>query len=222
MPFHVEVRRSYHRAWAFNLDSEELRRTVLEPWVRGAPLRIGDRDWDPSQSSLRVLEGARLAPADLAHGQGWNRAERSGRDVARELLAGSAMRPPAAATIVAPSGEARDAAAGLLRALGVTVVDFASVRAALLPPVQEAVAAQVALVLVEAAAPEGWHFDAGLALGAFGPRAVFVSLAPGGPAPLAGIPVAGLDAADPAAPGMLAEALRRAGCAVTTTPAPAP
>lgn len=86
MPFHVEVRRSVHRAWAFNLDGETLRRTVLEPWARGAVLRLGDRDWEPSKSSLRVLEGERLHPADLAHGQGWNHASRDGRDVARELL----------------------------------------------------------------------------------------------------------------------------------------
>jgi hypothetical protein len=222
MPFHVEVRRSYHRAWAFNLDSEGLRRTVLEPWARGAPLRIGDRDWDPSQSSLRVLEGARLAPADLAHGQGWNRAERSGRDVARELLAGARSLRSAAVTIVAPSGHARDAAAELLGALGVTVVDWASVRAALLSPEREPVAAQAALVLVDAAAPDEWRFDAGVALGAFGPRTVVVSLAPAAPMQLAGISVVPLDPADPAALGTLAEALRRAGGSATPTPVPAP
>ena len=222
MPFHVEVRRSYHRAWAFNLDSEGLRRTVLEPWVRGTPLRIGDRDWDPSKCSLRVLEGAHLAPADLAHGQGWNRAERSGRDVARELLAGSPARPAGGATIVAPTAQARDAAAGLLRALGMTVVEFASVREALLSSEQDTVAAQVALVVVAASASEEWHFDAGLALGAFGARAAIVSLTSDGPAHLAGRPVTSLDAADPAAPGLLAEALRHAGLSATTTPAPAP
>jgi hypothetical protein len=221
MAFHVEVRRSYHRAWAFNLDSDGLHRTVLDPWRRGVPLRIGDRDWEPSTSSLRVLEGERLAPADLAHGQGWNRAQRTGRDVARELLAGPRRPQAAAVTIVAPSERARDAAAELLGALDVTLVDWALVRAALLAPDQDGAAGRLVLVLVEAAVPEDWRFDAGLALGAFGPRAVVLTLAPDGPPALAGRPVARLDAADPAAPALLAEALRQAGCWATTTPAPA-
>ena len=99
MAFHVEVRRSHHRAWVFNLDDDVLRQTVLEPWVNGRQLRIGERDWAPQESTLRILEGELLQPADLAHGQGWHHAQRSGRDVARELL--EAGRRPSTVALIA-------------------------------------------------------------------------------------------------------------------------
>src|SRR5207244_7926288 len=74
MPFHVEVKRSIHRARLFNVGEAELRRIVL-PWARGEPVEVGDREWVPAESTLKVLEGRALEPAELAHGQGWHSAE---------------------------------------------------------------------------------------------------------------------------------------------------
>jgi hypothetical protein len=86
MPFHIEIRRSMRRAWAFNLDHERVRRGVIEPWLAGRPLRLGDRDWVPRDSQLRIIEGSELSAQDLAFGRGWSAAERSGSDVTRPLL----------------------------------------------------------------------------------------------------------------------------------------
>ena len=86
MAYHVEIRRSLRRAWAFNLDDERVRRGVIEPWLAGRTLRLGDRDWLPRDSALRIVEGPDLPPQRLAFGQGWNAAERSGADVTRRLL----------------------------------------------------------------------------------------------------------------------------------------
>jgi hypothetical protein len=168
--FHVQVKRSHHRANAFNLDVQTLRTTVVEPWLEGVPLRLGDREWPPHQSSLRILEGARLPPPDLAHGQGWNRAERAGRDVTRELLAEE--RAVRIALVVA---EPADAETGrqLVAALDATAGDWNAVREQLLaggaPP------AAGVLVLVPTAPSPSWCFDAGLAAGAFGARAIFIA-----------------------------------------------
>ncbi|MEA2220508.1 MAG: hypothetical protein QOJ35_3134, partial [Solirubrobacteraceae bacterium] len=199
--------------WAFNLDEPALRRTVLEPWIGGVALRIGDREWDPRASTLRVLEGERLAPADLAHGQGWNRALRTGgRDVARELLAAAEARA-LAMTVVAAGAAGRDAGVALLGELAAAVVDWTAVRAALLAGERAALPVQAALVVAERAASPRWHLDAGLAIGALGPRAVLVALAGDAPTPIAGLP-APLQLRGAAAPIVLAERLRDVGCAV--------
>lgn len=217
MRYHIELRRSHYRACAFNLDADALHRTVLEPWISGAPLRFGDREWEPSKTSLRVIEGEQLAAVDLAHGQGWHHAERGGRDVARELLA--AVRPalPASAAIVAASEQAHDEAAALLQAAGILIADWAGVRGQLIVRAAGGPPADVAVVLVvEAAAPADWHFDAGLALGALHGRVAIVALSRDGMAQFAGLAVTPLDPADPAAPGMLAAALRGSGLEART------
>lgn len=62
MPFHVEIRRGHRWAREFNLDEATLRESVLEPWVMGRPVLLGDREWEPEECELRVLEGPELSP----------------------------------------------------------------------------------------------------------------------------------------------------------------
>ena len=35
MPFHVQLRGGVRRAWAFNLDEDQLRRDIVVPWLHG-------------------------------------------------------------------------------------------------------------------------------------------------------------------------------------------
>jgi hypothetical protein len=86
MSFHVEVSTGLRRARAFNLSDEEVRRTVLEPWLSRRVVVLGDRKWDPEESDLRVLEGPELSNPELAFGQGWANAERGSQDVTGQLL----------------------------------------------------------------------------------------------------------------------------------------
>lgn len=86
MPFHVEISGALNHARAFNLNLEELRRTVLESWLTGRPVELGEHEWDPRESSLRILEGPHLDPPDLSFGQGWSNAERASEDVTRRVL----------------------------------------------------------------------------------------------------------------------------------------
>jgi hypothetical protein len=86
MPFHVEIGGGLNHARAFNLDLDELRRTILEPWLTGRPVELGEREWAPRESSLRILEGPHLDPPELSFGQGWSNAERASEDVTRRLL----------------------------------------------------------------------------------------------------------------------------------------
>lgn len=92
MPFHVEISGGLNRARAFNLSLEELRRQVLEPWLTDRQVELGEREWAPAASSLRILEGRHLDAPDLSFGQGWANAERTAEDVTRRLL--TETKPP--------------------------------------------------------------------------------------------------------------------------------
>jgi hypothetical protein len=116
--FHVELRliKGARRAWEFNLSRDRLDAEVLAPWRAGRALVFGDREWEPRESELRILEGPELDLNDLARGQGPGNAERLARNVTRELLAAGAS-----------TGDAADAAAaeivGALRGLDGVVIE---------------------------------------------------------------------------------------------------
>ena len=209
--FHVEVRNAHRSARAFNIEPGELRRALLEPWSRGDDVRLGDREWTPADSELRILEGARLAPADLAHGQGWYHAERSGRDVTAAALREAALQVPVA--IRAPSAAAGAVAAAVLARVGARGVAWADVRATLLGPTAAAAPRGVvagALLVVDAGEPDGaWLLDAGLAIGALGARAVVARLGPPDAADPHGVAWV-VDPADPSSVAALADRVRAA------------
>lgn len=163
--FHVEIRRGRRWAREFNLDAAGLRHQFLEPWTASRVIHLGDRDWDPAECSLRVLEGPELAGPDLAFSRGWDRAERSGSDVTRELVA-DAARDAATVAVLAETESARDAVLTALRDQGVRAVDW---------PVPEA---PVALVLAVETSdpPRAWLYEAGAAVGAVSRRAVVARL----------------------------------------------
>ena len=106
MPFHIEVATGRRHARSFNLTEEELGRTVLDPWLSGRPILLGDRRWtrDEEEARLRILEGPQLSIQDLAFSQGWANAQRSSSDVTATVLEAAtegrrAQRGPAAIVI---------------------------------------------------------------------------------------------------------------------------
>ncbi len=220
MPFHVEIRRSFHLARAFNVDPEQLRRKVLEPWRRGGPIELGDREWDPRESSLRIIEGPKLAPTDLSMGRGWQKAERFGEDVTRSLLAAATAPQAIPVAVLAETESARRSVIEMLGRLGVKTVDWAAVRARIVaattvvapgpPPGIDGVAA---LLAVERTDPsESWLFEAGLAVGALRGRAIVVQLSDQPPPPeLRELGAIRIDPDRPASLHALAERLRQAG-----------
>jgi hypothetical protein len=109
MAFHIEVATGRQHARSFNLTEEELRRTVLDPWLSGRAILLGDRKWTRDESELKILEGPGLSNQDLSFSRGWSNAERSATDVTVTVLDGAtkaqrASRGPA--TIVIHSDSA--------------------------------------------------------------------------------------------------------------------
>ncbi|HVT00489.1 MAG TPA: hypothetical protein VHE08_08230 [Solirubrobacterales bacterium] len=109
MAFHIEVATGRLHARSFNLTEEELRRTVVDPWLAGRAVLLGDRRWTRDEASLKILEGPELSNQDLAFSQGWSNAERGAVDVTATVLGAAtearrASRGPA--TIVIHSDSA--------------------------------------------------------------------------------------------------------------------
>jgi hypothetical protein len=216
MPFHVEIRRSLRRAWAFNLDEQQLRRTVVEPWHRRRAVVLGDHEWDPRECTLKILEGPKLQPSDLAHGRGWHNAERSARDVTAAVLGVSPEAEELAVAVLAERSGVGHELTEQLGQLGVRTIDWAAVRARLLaaatvvadPPL-DAGALAVVVVIERPDPAAGWLFQVGLALGALGGRAIVVQIgdhAP--PSELSELGVFRLDLRQPASLHALAGRLR--------------
>jgi hypothetical protein len=219
VPFHVEIRRSLRRARAFNLSEEKLRNTVIEPWRRGGPVELGDQQWDPRESALTILEGPELSQPELALGRGWNRAERTAEDVTNRLLRDAAAEAVQVA-VLSETSAGQEIALRLLKQIEVRTADWAAVRARILAAatVVPRTSGQsprdlFALLVIERGAPTGaWLFEAGLALGALGGRALVAQLGDEPlPEELHNLGVIRLDPDQPASLHALAERLRAAG-----------
>ncbi len=80
-----------------------MRSDVLDPWMRGRRITLGDKDWEPKDSRLMILEGPELADTDLSLGRGWSSAEKGSENVTRRLV--EAATAPAGGPIVAVLAE---------------------------------------------------------------------------------------------------------------------
>src|SRR4051794_4415370 len=182
MAFHVQIRRSLQRAWAFNLDQAELQ-MLLDPWRRERMVDFGEREWDPRTSKLTILEGPELAGPELSFGQGWNNAERSGTDVTAKMLGAPSAGEDLPVAVLAESDDARRAVSEMLSEARHALVEWPALRAGIIAAAAAAaespaqLAGPLALLVVESAEPSAdWLFEAGLALGALGGRAVVAQL----------------------------------------------
>jgi hypothetical protein len=79
-------------ARGFNLSHEELLAAVVGPWLEERTIELGEREWEPRESALKILEGPELGNPDLSFGQAWANAERTAENVTRRVLA-EAPRP---------------------------------------------------------------------------------------------------------------------------------
>jgi hypothetical protein len=223
--YHVEIRRSFRHAQAFNLDEDRLRRTVVDRWRRGVPIEIGGKEWEPDESTLKILEGPELTPPELTLGRGWTNAEKSGEDVTARIVGTGEAQSTVVVVAETPAGQRT--VAELLAVMGARPADWDYLRARLTAAASVADSSaldvdQVAAVVVcERSDPDpAWLFDSGLAIGALAGKAVVVQLGDEDPpAVLRDLGVIRLDPARPASLVALAERLRHAGCAVTEPPA---
>ncbi len=213
MPFHVEISSGYQHARVFNMDEEDVRAKVLERWVRGRVIVLGDKDWEPRDCKLVILEGPELADTDLAMGRGWSNAQRSSENVTRRLV-DEALLPTQAPLVCVlaetPSGE--EAIVGMLERLELEAAPWPEVRGWLLGDrSQPGEGGYAAVLAFETPTPPGsWLLNAGLARGGLGPRAVVAQLGDTGiPVELTGVDVIRVDPDEEGSVRALGVRLRR-------------
>jgi hypothetical protein len=211
--FHVEISSGFRqRARAFNLDEGKLRSTILDPWIRGRRIILGDKDWEPRDCKLVVLEGPELSETDLSMGRGWSNAERSSENVTRRLVEDAAS-PSLVVVVLAESPAGEREVGGMLERLELNTAPWAELRARILgaAPPPSGGPGYAAVLTVETATPPGsWLFDAGLARGALGPRAVVAQLRDTPiPAQLTGVDVIRVEPGDESSARALADRLTK-------------
>ncbi len=217
MAFHVEISRGIRRAREFNLEEGRLRREILAPWSQGRAIEMGDREWDPRECELRIIEGPALAGPDLAFGRGWDNAERAGRNVTRELVA-LASREATRVAILAQTPSAGEAVRRLVEDLGLESIEWVEAIAAGRPDSgKEGGPGPVAVILAVEDEPPGggWLFEAGTAVGALGGRAIVAELGEQrGPPELEGLTAVRVDPGRAESARDLAQRLRQLGLPV--------
>jgi hypothetical protein len=210
--FHVEISRGFRHARVFNLDEEAVRARVIEPWVRGHVIVLGDKDWEPRDCKLVILEGPELADTDLAMGRGWSNAVKTAENVTRRLIDEAVAPAAPVVAVVAESPAGEQAIAGMLGRLELEAAPWTEVRGRILAERSGGNARGYAAILAfESPTPPGtWLFEAGLARGALGARAVVAQLGDTGiPVELRGVEVIRLDPDDEASLGALGDRLGR-------------
>jgi hypothetical protein len=112
VPFHVELSSGIKHARSFNFSREQLMAEVIAPWLEDLPVELGEQEWQPAESKLKILEGPHLDGPDLAFGQGWSNAERASEEVTQREL--GAAPPPDLPDAFVIETEQPDAALGKL------------------------------------------------------------------------------------------------------------
>lgn len=127
MPFHVELSSGINHARSFNLSREQLLAQVIAPWLEDLTIELGEQEWLPAESQLKILEGPHLGGPDLAFGQGWANAERASEIVTKRELA-SAPPPQHPDAFLVESEDPQAAIAGMLDGHQAMPVTWAAAR----------------------------------------------------------------------------------------------
>ena len=83
--YHIRLQQFPHSTSRFNASEAQLR-AIVEPWVRGQAIELGEYQWSPRDARLTILEGPEIPVGQLTMGRGWPTAERVGTDVTEQVL----------------------------------------------------------------------------------------------------------------------------------------
>jgi hypothetical protein len=125
--FHVELSSGIKHARSFNFSREQLMAEVIAPWLEDLPVELGEQEWRPAESKLKILEGPHLDGPDLAFGQGWSNAERASEEVTQRELA-AAPPPDLPDAFVVEAGQSDAALGELLEGQAATPIAWAEAR----------------------------------------------------------------------------------------------
>jgi hypothetical protein len=87
--FHLQLRQFPHNHCQFNLTAADVS-SFAELWLRGDWLTVGERQWNPRQAKLTIIEAPQVESAQLSMGRGWRHVERTGQEVTHRVIAETA------------------------------------------------------------------------------------------------------------------------------------
>jgi hypothetical protein len=92
--FHVQLRQRRNTASVFNLSQDDVRSRFVTPMVADRVFDFAEKQWNPRETQLTVLEGRQLRPDELGLGRGWPNAKRTGTEVTDQFLSDGRVRGP--------------------------------------------------------------------------------------------------------------------------------
>jgi len=104
--FHIQLHERSNKLSRLNLSERELMLAVLDRWVRGEKVEIGEILWSPDEAQITVVEGPEVPIGGMTLGRGWPTAVRQGRQVTEEVFAKARMRMAEAEAMRASAAEA--------------------------------------------------------------------------------------------------------------------
>jgi hypothetical protein len=84
--FHVQLRQRRNAASAFNLTEDAVRAQFVAPMLADLVFKYAEKEWNPRETRLTVLEGRELRGDELGFGRGWPNAQRLSSVVTDQFL----------------------------------------------------------------------------------------------------------------------------------------
>jgi hypothetical protein len=92
--FHVQLRQRRDTASAFNLSEETVRARFVTPMLADRVFEYADKEWNPRETRLTVLEGRELRVDELGFGRGWPNAKRTSTEATDRFITDGRVRGP--------------------------------------------------------------------------------------------------------------------------------
>jgi hypothetical protein len=127
--FHVQLRQRRNTASVYNLSQEEVRDRFVTLMVADRVFDFAEKQWNPRETRLTVLEGRQLRPDELGFGRGWPNAKRTGTDVTDLFLSDGRVRGPQSDPVM----RLEDRIAGRLAAAPLPLRELLAMTAELMP-----------------------------------------------------------------------------------------
>jgi len=127
--FHVQLRQRRDTASAFNLSQDDVRARFVTPMVTDRVFDFAEKQWNPRETQLTVIEGRQLRPDELGLGRGWPNAKRIGTEVTDQFLSDGRVRGPQ----IDPVMRLEDRIAGRLSAGPLPLRELLAMTAELMP-----------------------------------------------------------------------------------------
>jgi hypothetical protein len=127
--YHVQLKQRRNAASAFNLSADDVRSRFATPMIADHVFDYAEKEWNPRETRLTVLEGRELRIDELGLGRGWPNALRTGTEVTDQFLSDGRVTGPQ----IDPVGRLEDRIAGRLSAGPLPLRELLGMTAELMP-----------------------------------------------------------------------------------------